>query len=145
MTTITVQDFNLSPDIVIGTSEYRQLTVLALGGTGHSPEVADALLYELERAEVVPDFIVPPDAVRMGSRVRFRVGGGAERQVVLVFPGEADIAQDRISVLTPVGAALIGLRRGQSITWMTRDGRREVLTVLSVEQPSPDDEGPAAA
>jgi len=51
-------------------------------------------------------------------------------------------------VLTPVGAALIGLRTGQSITWQTRDGRRQVLTVLSVTPPAidpNDDPGPAAA
>lgn len=146
MTTTTLQEFDLAPDIIIGTSEHRQLTVLALGGSGHSPEVADSLLYELDRAEILPDFLVPPDAVRMGSRVRFRAGGGSERSVELVFPGQADIGEGRISVLTPVGAALIGLRRGQSITWMTRDGRKEVLTVIAVAPPGDgDDPGPLAA
>lgn len=144
MTTTTLQDFVLSPDIIISRSEHRMLTVLAMGGSGHSADVADNLLYELERAEIVPDFLVPPDAVRMGSRVRYRVNG-AERTVELVLPAEADIAEGRISVLTPVGAALIGLRRGQSITWLTRDGRKEVLTVLGVDRPKEDDPGPSAA
>jgi regulator of nucleoside diphosphate kinase len=53
--------------------------------------------------------------------------------VTLVFPAEADIAEGKISVLTPVGAALIGLTEGQSIMWTTRDGRDQELTILSVK------------
>jgi regulator of nucleoside diphosphate kinase len=53
-----------------------------------------------------------------------------------VYPGEADIAQNRVSILTPIGAALIGLSVGQSIAWSARDGRQQVLTVLSVEPPA---------
>jgi regulator of nucleoside diphosphate kinase len=51
----------------------------------------------------------------------------------LVFPGQADIAAGKISILTPIGAALIGLSQGQSIDWKTRDGRSRQLTILSVE------------
>jgi regulator of nucleoside diphosphate kinase len=148
MTTTSLSDFNLSPDLVLGRDEYRQLTVLALAGTEHSADDADWLLHELERATVVPDGRVPRDVVRMNSLVRFRTSGGDQRVVELVFPRDADIASRKISVLTPVGAALIGLRTGQSITWLTRDGRRQVLTVLSVTPPATDpndDPGPAAA
>jgi regulator of nucleoside diphosphate kinase len=148
MTTTTLQDFTLLPDIVIGRADYRRLTVLALAGSGHSAEVADDLLYELDRAMIIADARVPKDIVRMGSGVRYRTSEGDERQVALVYPAKADIAAGRISVLTPVGAALIGLREGQSITWMTRDGRKQMLTVLDVTPPSPadeDDPGPAAA
>jgi regulator of nucleoside diphosphate kinase len=51
-----------------------------------------------------------------------------------VYPAEADLLESKISVLTPVGAALIGLRIEQSITWQAGDGRRHALTVLSVIQ-----------
>jgi len=71
--------------------------------------------------------------VRMGSTVTYRPDNGAERTVQLVYPADADIAQGKISVLTPVGTALIGLDIGQSITWEARDGRKHVLTVLAVE------------
>ncbi len=54
--------------------------------------------------------------------------------MTLVFPGEADIAKGKISVLTPIGAALIGLSASQSIDWTSRDGRIHRLTVESVEQ-----------
>ena len=147
MTTITLADFDLSPNIVLGADEHRQLTVLALSGTAHTADDSDWLLNELERANIVPDAAVPHDVVRMNSTVLFRTLGGDERAVQLVFPKDADIASGRISVLTPVGSALIGLRTGHSITWLTRDGRKQLLTVLSVSQPTEDgdDPGPAAA
>jgi regulator of nucleoside diphosphate kinase len=140
MSVTRIDDFNLSPPIAIGQDEHRQLTVLALAGIEHSPDVADDLLHELDRAELLPDANVPRDIVRMGSRVSYR-SGNEERAVTLVYPANADIAQSRISVLTPVGAALIGMRAGQSITSMTRDGRKQVLTVLAVGAPVDDGDG----
>ncbi len=147
MTAITLADFDLSPRIVMGLSDHRQLIVLAMAGIGHTPDDADGLLYELERANVVADETLPADAVRMGSLVKYRTNGGTERQVELVYPKDADIGEGRISVLTPVGTALLGLRTGQSITWLTRDGRKQMLTVVAVSQPAgeDDDPGPVAA
>jgi regulator of nucleoside diphosphate kinase len=137
MTPTLLQDFTLSPDIVVGHDEYRRLTILALAGAGHAPEVSDSLLYELDRATVIPDGRVPRDVVRMGSSVRFRTSQGEERDVHLVYPADANITLGRISVMTPVGAALVGLTAGQSITWQARDGRRHALTVLAVRPPLP--------
>jgi regulator of nucleoside diphosphate kinase len=88
----------------------------------------------MERARVVADPKLPTDVVRMGSRVQYRTDKNEEPEVVLVFPAAADISEGKISVLTPVGAALIGLRTGQSITWEARDGRKLALTVLAVHQ-----------
>lgn len=68
----------------------------------------------------------------MGSIVEFRSNDGQERRVTLVYPGEADIAQGKISILTPIGTALIGLAPGQSISWTARDGKQHELNVLSV-------------
>lgn len=147
MTTITLSDLHLSPPITLAHSDHGELTRLALAGTGHSAEAADELLHELDRASVVPDPQMPQDVVRMGSRIRFRTGRD-ERLVTLTWPAEADIAARRISVLTPVGTALIGLRAGQSITFRTRDGRPQMLTVLAVLPPEPEtdeDDGPRAA
>lgn len=146
MTTITLSELRLSPPLTLARSDHQQLARLALAGSGHSADAADDLLYELDRAEIVDDPNVPSDVVRMGSRLRFRTGRD-ERQVTLVWPAEADIASRRISVLTPVGTALLGLRAGQSITFRTRDGRPQMLTVLSVLPPESggDDDGPIAA
>jgi regulator of nucleoside diphosphate kinase len=55
--------------------------------------------------------------------------------VTLVYPVDADIATGRISIMTPVGTALIGLRVGQSISWRSRDNRKHMLTVLAVKEP----------
>lgn len=145
MNPISMSDFNLAPDLIIGSEEHRKLMLLAMTGEGHNDEEADWLVYELDRAKLVPDATVPANVVRMGSTVRFRTTGGGERAVTLVFPKEADIGAGKISVLTPIGAALIGLRSGQSITWLTRDGRKQVLTVIDVSQEGGDGPPPSAA
>ena len=97
-------------------------------------EVAEELLGELDRAKVVSSSRFPADAVRMGSTVVYRASDGSERKVTLVYPGEADIALGRVSILTPIGTALIGLASGQSIAWTARDGKSHELTVISVTQ-----------
>jgi regulator of nucleoside diphosphate kinase len=121
----------LRPRITIARSEHPQLLALAVSGNGGA---ADSLWDEMERAQIVADPKLPIDVVRMGSRVRYRTDKDEELEVVLVFPVAADISEGKISVLTPVGAALIGLRTGQSITWQARDGRKHALTVLAVHQ-----------
>ena len=134
MTTTIHNDLN--PEIILSTADHHQLNILAMAGLNHTPEQSDNLLYELERARVLDANSVPADIVRMGSTVRYRTDAGQEPQVTVVYPVDADIAEGRISVLTPVGTALIGLRVGQSITWRDRAHKRHMLTVLSVEQPA---------
>jgi regulator of nucleoside diphosphate kinase len=71
--------------------------------------------------------------VAIGNRVTYRdEASGDERTVILVFPEDADVARDRISVVTPLGVALLGLAEGASFHWDTRDKRRLRLTVLRV-------------
>ncbi|MCS6758487.1 MAG: nucleoside diphosphate kinase regulator [Candidatus Devosia euplotis] len=123
---------DLSPDIALGAAEHRQLNILALAGLDHTPDQSDNLLHELERARIVDDGDVPSDIVRMGSRMTYRTDSGQQPTVTLVYPIDADIAQSRISVITLVGTALIGLRQGQSISWRGRDNRKHMLTVLHV-------------
>ncbi|ANL68607.1 nucleoside diphosphate kinase regulator protein (plasmid) [Rhizobium phaseoli] len=123
------------PAITIGKGEHGRLTKLAEAHASKYPDVSDELLQELERARVVDDALVPPDVVHMGSTVCFTSDLGEDRQVTLVFPGEADIAEGKISILTPIGVALIGLKTGQSIDWTARDGRLHRLTVDTVRAP----------
>jgi regulator of nucleoside diphosphate kinase len=123
-----------TPAIIVSDIDQERLSGLATAALERVPEVAEELLSEMERASVVAARSVPPNVVRMGSTVEFQSDDGQHRCVTLVFPGEADISQGKISVLTPVGAALIGLSEGQSIMSMTRDGRERELTVLSVTQ-----------
>ena len=123
------------PDITVSEIDYDRLVDLASSARARSPEVADELLSELDRAEIVAATVVPPGVVRMGSTVEFESERGGRTRVTLVFPGEADVAGGRISIMTPIGTALLGLSAGQSIAWTARDGRRYDLTVLSVEGP----------
>jgi len=120
------------PVIALARSDHERLTNLSDLLAERDPATADWLATELDRARVVADHRLPEGTVRMGSLVRFRMNG-EERQVRLVYPGEADIEAGRISVLTPVGTALIGLKAGQSIDWAGSDGRARHIEVLAVE------------
>lgn len=123
------------PPIIIGDEDHERLTRLASGAPAALADAAEELLGELDRARIKPQSQLAAGVVRMGSHVTFRPASGQARTVQLVFPGEADIAEGRISILTPIGAALIGLAEGQSIGWDDRSGRSHELTVLSVRQP----------
>ncbi|HMN87793.1 MAG TPA: nucleoside diphosphate kinase regulator [Bauldia sp.] len=123
--------------LIISDLDRRRLDALATAAMERSPDLADGLMAELDRATIVGAESMPADVIRMGSTATFRSGDGTTRRVTLVFPADADIASGRVSVLTPVGTALIGLSEGQSITWTTRDGREQQLTVLEVEPQAP--------
>jgi regulator of nucleoside diphosphate kinase len=133
--TQSVKNGRRKPRIVVNEIDYKRLTDLAAAVHNRLPEVAEELQAEMDRAQVVPALSAPDNVVQMGSTVEFRSNSAQQRRVTLVFPGEADIAQNRISILTPIGAALIGLSTGQSIAWLARDGRKHELTVVSVEPP----------
>jgi regulator of nucleoside diphosphate kinase len=106
-----------------------------LAGLERVPDVAERLLTELDRARVVEDKKISAEVVQMGSRVTYQTNSGQEQTVSLAYPANADIEKGIISVMTPIGAALIGLKTGQSITWHDRAGKRQMLTVLAVEAP----------
>lgn len=120
--------------IVVTERDYQRLQGLANAARLRQPDVAEELVGELDRAGIVADTEIAPDVVRMGSTVEYRTEAGATRTVTLVFPGEADIAEGKVSILTPIGTALLGLSPGQSIDWLARDGRSHRLTILSVRQ-----------
>ncbi|TCR67251.1 nucleoside diphosphate kinase regulator [Bosea sp. BK604] len=145
MTTTTPHRNNRKPKIVVGATDHERLSALAASIQDRMPELADELQAEMERAKVVAERQVPANVVRMGSFVSFESDAAPTRRVQLVFPGEADIAAGRVSVLTPIGTALIGLSPGQSIAWTARDGRQHRLTVLNVEQAVPEAVAPKEA
>ncbi|RVD31816.1 nucleoside diphosphate kinase regulator [Mesorhizobium sp. M4B.F.Ca.ET.017.02.2.1] len=129
------------PNIRISQSDHARLSVLANTFAARHPEASDELLAELERARIVADGWVSAGTVRMGSTVTFKPDTGDRKTVTLVFPGDADISEGKVSILTPIGTALIGLSAGQSIMWTARDGRRHELLVLGVNQPAPEADG----
>lgn len=88
---------------------------------------------ELARAVVVPREEMPRDVVTMKSRVVFEnETTGERREVTLVYPREADIDAGKISVLVPVGTALLGLRVGQSIDWKLPSGETHRYRIIEV-------------
>ena len=100
-------------------------------------EVADFLQAELDRATVLDDQEFPENVVNMGSTVTFRdISTGQTLRCTLVYPHQADVAEKRISILAPVGAALIGLTEGATIDWPVPGGKFRTLEVMSVEQAS---------
>ncbi len=97
----------------------------------HGSEYLASLEAELSRAQPVAPKEVPPDVVTMNSRVRLKdLDAGDEMVYTLVFPEEADIAQSKISVLAPIGTAMLGYRVGDTFEWKVPDG----VTRMRIEE-----------
>lgn len=121
-----------SPPITVADTELRRLEVVAMTAAGHPAEASDALNYELDRARIVAAASLPPDLVRIGSTVTYRLNQDRRHTATLVYPEAADPMRGRLSVLTPVGTALLGLSVGQSIVWRQWNHAANELTVLAV-------------
>ena len=125
------------PPVHLIDHECDMLLDLALHAEAREPAITAMLLSEIDRAEIHRPETIPHDAVTLGATVDFLDQGSHKlRSVQLVMPAEADIATGRISVLTPVGAGLIGLRQGRTIDWPDRDGRNHRLRIMAVRQPA---------
>lgn len=123
------------PPVHLIDRECDMLVDLALQIEGQNPEVAALLLGEIERAETHAAEALPAGTVTIGSEVDFLDESTHRlRTVTLVMPGGADIQAGRVSVLTPIGAGLIGLREGQAIDWPDRDGTPHRLRILAVRR-----------
>lgn len=121
------------PPIVIPARDYRRLSALMDAAERAPTPVVEFLSQELSRAEIVEDEESCQHVVRVGSLVSYRDGvNDRYRTVRIVWPLEADVNRDRISVLSPVGAALLGMSPGQSIEWPRPVGEPRTLTVLAV-------------
>lgn len=124
------------PAIHLVVAECDALSELALSAKHRHPQSSAMLLAELDRAELCEPDALPEHTVAMNSRIDFiDEGSGARRTVQLVYPRDADIAAGRVSILTPIGAGLIGMRAGCSIRWPDRDGHVRMLRIVSVTSP----------
>jgi regulator of nucleoside diphosphate kinase len=128
-----MKQINLPP-ITITTVDYDRLAWIATAGvTGQRYTVAEMLADELDRAMIAAPGAIRPDIVTMHSEVEYRdEATGDVRRTTLVYPGEEDSDAQRISVLTPVGAALIGLSEGQAMEWEGPAGGQRKVTVQRV-------------
>ena len=102
---------------------------------GHNHEGRDLqpLLDGLDRATVVPEELIPPNVVTMNSRVRFMdLNTHEESEATVVYPERASEEKGRVSVLKPVGAALLGLSVGDTVAWPLPGGGEKNLRILEV-------------
>lgn len=114
----------------------RYLIDSAQRGSTRDLEHLEMLREELDTAEIVSSDDVPEDVVTMNSKVRVRdMDSGREAIYVLVFPRDADVAQGRISVLAPIGTAIIGYRAGDVILWRVPAGTRRFKVQEILYQP----------
>lgn len=118
--------------ILVSESDADRLRALlgAQDDAYHNQEHVHQLKAELERAIVRLADEVPPDVITMQARVRVRdLATGREDEYSLVLPNEADISARRISVLAPLGTALLGYREGDEVEWRMPGGLRRLLVV----------------
>ena len=122
------------PKIYVTTHDYERLSALVDFYKSRRRDVlVDFLADELERAELIAAAEVGPKVVTMNSRVRIMdTDTGEVRVVTLVYPGEEDSLRGRVSILTPMGTALLGLPEGARMDWLTLDGRRKGISVLEL-------------
>lgn len=126
-----------APKIVIDSDDLAHIEALAEGAMLRNPALADRLFEEIGRARISAPGKMPANVVSVGSTVTYRdETTGLEKSVKLVFPEEADISRNQVSLMTPVGVALLGLAEGAAFYWDTRDNKRRTLTVIRVENVS---------
>lgn len=124
----------MKPSIVVSWLDLERLERILDRLPAAQAGARDALLGELGRAELVEPWEMPPDVVTMNSRVRFRFAGDDEDvTMTLSYPKDMHDSGEQLSVLTPVGTALLGLRIGASITWERPGGGTFEATVLDIE------------
>lgn len=103
-----------------------------LAASSRTPNI-EALEEELSRAVTVPEEQLPLHVVRMNSQVRFKDSStGEESDVTLVYPQDAKVEEGKVSILAPVGSALIGLSVGEEIEWPMPNGKIRKLQIVSV-------------
>jgi regulator of nucleoside diphosphate kinase len=121
--------------IIITQTDYQKLSSLV---SKTNTPTSELLEEELSRASVVNADQVPSDVITMNSTARFvDLDSEKESTITLVFPHEANVEENKVSILVPLGAALIGLRAGQEIIWPMPNGKERRLKVVEVlSQPS---------
>ncbi|MBR0718378.1 GreA/GreB family elongation factor [Bradyrhizobium liaoningense] len=128
------------PEVTLSTSEHRRLERLARVGAAQGDADARLLLSEIRRAEIVPDRAARLDSiVTMGSWVTFWINWGFPRETrQLVYPEDYASERTQIPVMSPLGAALVGLKVGSEIPFFTA-GRSNVVRIESVSRTDPND------
>lgn len=149
------------PPVAIPRGDLPQLDCAVREAGEEERRVADFLLSEMERAEIVEDDAVPEETVRLNQWVTYRVDWGMPAESrVLVLPEDFRNPASQVSVLSPIGAALLGLKAGAQMPYHDLEGRLHLGTAENLNPPvgvalfravrprdngEPDDDGPRAA
>lgn len=125
----------INNQLVLRLDDYKLLTAYLNNWNGNTlveRKSSQELQAELKRAKLVDKDEFPADAVRLNSKVKIKAEGREDiMELVLVMPDKADMKARKVSVVAPVGAALIGFRQGQQVSWQVPAGRK-TFTILEV-------------
>lgn len=125
----------LNNQLVLRLDDYKLLTSYLNSWNGNTiieRSSVQELQAELKRAKLVDKDEFPADAVGLNSKVKIKAEGREEvMELMLVMPDKADIKKKKVSVVAPVGAALIGFRQGQKVSWQVPAGKK-TFTILEV-------------
>jgi len=127
------------PGLRISSSDHERLRLLVAAVIQSQPrlrEKLEPLRAELERAIVLPAEVIPATVVVMGSKVEIEDRESGEVDTyTLVYPDQADATAGRLSILAPIGTAIIGFAQGDTFAWRTPGGTRQLL-IRRVEPPA---------
>lgn len=124
---IMAQEIKMEPCVEMITDQDLKRVLSCLRSDYSDIPIVEMWEEKIERAEIITQDEAPPDLVTMHSIIRTGAGN-----LTLVFPREADIDQGKISILAPLGMALLGARVGQTISWQARDGQTRTLVIESI-------------
>jgi regulator of nucleoside diphosphate kinase len=135
MTTVSTQTLTpqARPTIYVTEADFEILSNLADAAAGRAPG-GRVLAEEMARALIVEPGEAPRPFARIGSTIDYQdLSNGQTRKVRLSLPRDASIDDNRISVLSPVGAALVGMTAGETFQWTDPEGRARGVRVLAIK------------
>lgn len=121
------------PAITVSGLDYDRLMSLLDSVANQNLPSAEALEMELDRAEVIDPDKMPANIITMNSTAIVSDNSGNKRRLTLVYPRDANFEEGKISILAPVGVAILGLSVGQSIDWALPNGENIKLKVIAIE------------
>ena len=122
------------PAITVSTLDFKRIESVLDALPPAFEEVRDKLFAELDRADLIEPLAVPPTLVTMNSRVRFTIlATGATMVKTLVYPKDQAANGNNVSILTPLGSALLGLSVGQEIEWQIDAQRTMRVRIDTIE------------
>jgi regulator of nucleoside diphosphate kinase len=123
--------------IYLTEKDYNRLhEVVQVNRRSSGPLVVAALSKELKRAQVVPSQEIPADVITMNSQVRLKETKSAfTMELTIVYPHEANVSSKKVSVLAPVGTAVIGCKVGETVKWPMSRGTATYIVEEILYQP----------